>query len=165
MQANDWITQLKLIPHQEGGYYRRHFEANHRPKVSTEKGARFSATSIYYMLTGDSPVGFFHMNQSDIIHIFNDGDPISYYLIETTGELKTFTLGKDIQAGQLLSAVVPGGVWKASTLSSKTQDSYGLITEVVVPGFDYADMTLGQQNTLIENFPQHEKIISLYAYR
>ncbi len=159
LTSAELIEQLDLEAHVEGGFYRRTFQAEHREKIDTEHGPRYSMTSIYYLLTNESTVGHFHLNRSDIMHVFQLGDPLDYYLIYPDGKLQHITLGQDIQAGQKLQFVVPGGVWKASSLNKPGPAAYGLITEVVTPGFDFSDMTLGDTADLITLFPQHEQII------
>jgi len=155
------IEQLQLAPHVEGGYYRRTFQADHREQIGTEFGPRYSMTSIFYLLTKSSPVGHFHKNRSDIMHVFHQGSPITYYLIHPDGTLETRTLGNDLSKGHELQFVVKGGVWKASSI--KAGSDFGLITEVVAPGFDFADMTLAKQEKLLQLFPQHEEIITKHT--
>jgi predicted cupin superfamily sugar epimerase len=36
---------------------------------------------------------------------------------------------------------------------------FGLISEAVSPGFDFADMQMGDRQMLGEQFPQHSKLI------
>ena len=72
----DVIARLDLQPHVEGGYFRRTFQADQRAMLQTAGGPRYLMTSIYYLLTEDSPVGQFHFNQSDILHFYHLGDPI-----------------------------------------------------------------------------------------
>ena len=148
------VAALNLEPHMEGGYYRRTFQVDHRAMVETEGGRRYLLTSIYYLLTTDSPIGHFHLNQSDIVHYYHLGDPIQYSLIFPDGTLKTLVMGSDVIAGQCLQLHVPGGVWKASLLLDGMA-GYGLISEAVSPGFDYADMELGTRRKLGESFPEH----------
>jgi predicted cupin superfamily sugar epimerase len=152
------IEALKLSGHVEGGFFRRTYQAEDLPRVDTPAGERFSMTSIYYLLTRDGPIGHFHRNRSDIVHYFHLGDPIDYTLIHPDGRLETVTMGPDPTRGQRLQLTVPGGIWKASRLRSGAL-GYGLISEAVSPGFDYADMTLGDTAALLALFPQHEAII------
>ncbi|UVM53095.1 MULTISPECIES: cupin domain-containing protein [unclassified Pseudomonas] len=151
------VAALNLEPHMEGGFYRRTFQADHRAMVETEGGRRYLLTSIYYLLTRDSPIGHFHLNQSDIVHYYHLGDPIQYSLISPDGTLKTVVMGSDVIAGQCLQLHVPGGVWKASQLMDGSA-GYGLISEAVSPGFDYADMELGTRRKLGESFPEHSQL-------
>jgi predicted cupin superfamily sugar epimerase len=156
---NTVIEQLGLESHVEGGYFKRTFQADHRQKVDQGNGPRFTMTSIYYLLTEDSPVGHWHLNRSDIIHYYHLGAPVHYYLIHPDGTLETAVLGPDLLAGQQLQLTVTGGTWKASHLP---QGDYGLISEAVSPGFEYEDMRLGDKTELLELFPRHRELIEAY---
>lgn len=160
LTAQDWIDHLQLEGHVEGGFFRRIFQADHRPMLETEQGERYLMTSIYYLLSAQSPIGHFHLNRSDIMHVFVAGDPITYHLIDDeTGEYRQVVLGDDIRHGQTPTMMVKGGTWKASQVPADGQAGFGLITEVVAPGFDYADMTLGKKQDLLIRFPQHAALI------
>ena len=154
------IDRLGLEPHIEGGWYRRIFEATHRPAIVTDAGARLALTAIHYMLTDDNPIGHWHLNRSDILHFFHAGDPIDYYLLDSQHGLRRFTLGPNLDAGHQLCLVVQGGTWKAACLSA---GPFGLLSEAVSPGFDYEDMTLGRITELVKQFPQHRQLIERFA--
>ncbi len=154
------IETLGLEPHIEGGYFVRTFQPDHRPKVDTPAGPRYTMTAIHYLLTDDSPIGHFHRNQSDIVHFFHMGSPVHYYLLYPGGRLETAVLGPDLAAGQRLQLTVSGGVWKASHLP---EGAYGLISEAVAPGFDYADMALAERAALLEAFPQHAGVVRRFT--
>lgn len=161
--AADWIDTLQLERHIEGGYFKRFFQADHRPKLDTNQGQRYTLTAIYFLLDQAQPLGRLHLNRSDIIHNFIDGDPIRYTLIHaTTGELRQVVMGRDLAAGQTPTLCVPGGYWKASQLlsdHSNDQPGFGLITEAVAPGFDFDDMTLAEYPRLVQQFPQHQQLL------
>jgi len=154
------IDSLGLESHVEGGYFRRTFQADHRPRIDLGEGERFTLTSIYYLLTRQSPVGHWHLNKSDILHYFHLGGPVEYYLIHPDGRLETVVMGPDLAAGQQLQLIVRGGVWKASHLPA---GEYGLISEAVAPGFEYQDMTLGKRSELLQQFPDHRKVIEAFT--
>ena len=77
-----------------------------------------------------------HRNKSDIIHYFHLGGAIRYTTVTEQGVLRQQLLGANLDQGYQLQMVVPGGVWKAAELC---EGDYGLISEVVTPGFEYAD--------------------------
>ena len=156
--AEQVAKALNLSGHVEGGFFRRTYQADDHAKVSTEKGERFILTSIFYMLTSQSPIGHFHLNKSDIVHYYHMGDPIRYTLIYPDGKLEQVIMGSDVTKGELLQLTVKGGIWKSSELLTGDH-GYGLISEAVSPGFDYADMTLGTNELLQEKFPQHWELI------
>ena len=159
LTAKQLAKALNLEPHVEGGYFRQTFKADHRPNIATENGDRVTMTSIYYLLSADSPVGHFHMNQSDIMHYFHTGDPITYYMLKPDGSLQTTILGPDPTKGHQMQMMVKGGTWKASKIATDAKFGYGLIGEAVAPGFDYADMQLGKTAMLLKQFPQHKGFI------
>jgi len=156
--AEDVAKALNLSGHLEGGFFRRTYQADDYAKLSTDKGERFILTSIFYMLTSQSPIGHFHLNKSDIVHYYHMGDPIRYTLIYPDGKLEQVIMGSDVTKGELLQLTVKGGIWKSSELLNG-EHGYGLISEAVSPGFDYADMTLGTNELLQEKFPQHWRLI------
>ncbi|MFJ5809623.1 cupin domain-containing protein [Streptomyces sp. NPDC093093] len=158
--ARHWIDSLGLEAHVEGGYFRRTFQADHRPRTRTPDGERYTLTSIHYLLTHWFPVGHWHLNRSDILHFHHHGEPVTYHLLHPDGRHSTDVLGQDPQRGQSLTLAVPGGVRKASHL---TAGDHALISEAVAPGFDYADMTLGRPDTLTTLFPDHAELVHRYC--
>ena len=154
------IEALELESHVEGGYFKRTFQADHRSKIDQGDGPWFTMTSIFYLLTEDSPIGHWHLNRSDIIHYYHLGSPVHYYMIHPDGTLETAVLGPDLAARQQLQLTVKGGIWKASHLPD---GDYGLVSEAVSPGFEYEDMRLGERDALLEQFPQHGKLIQAYT--
>lgn len=109
---------------------------------------RNASTSIFYLLTPSSPQGHFHRNRSRTVHTLHRGRG-RYVIIhppETTGgevKVETFVVGGDVAKGERLQWIVEGGVWKASFLLPDREGGEGseglLISETVVPGFEYED--------------------------
>jgi uncharacterized protein len=150
------IRLLNLHPHQaEGGYYSEQYTSGSwmltdgRPAIDT----------IYYMLTDDSPVGYFHLNKSVIVHFYHAGDPLKYTIIEPSGRVDTFVLGPDLAKGHELQRAVEGGCWKATQLMGGT---FGLISEAVVPAFSPEDRTIARRAELLKLFPDlDEQLLDL----
>ena len=126
-------TRLALEPHPEGGYFRRMYTAD--AMVQTARGERRAATSIQYLLTQEHPRGRFHRVRSTILHYLQSGGPVQYACIDEHGRLQETTLG--FAEGQALFLEVPAGVWKCSRLLANAD--HALVSEVVLPGFDWAD--------------------------
>ena len=160
--ARQIIQLLQLEGHREGGYFRRTFQADQRQLLDTDQGERYLLSSIYYLLTEKSAVGHWHINKSDILHYFHLGDPIEFSLIHPNGSLQQVVVGSDLIKGQQLQLLVMGGVWKTSRLLDGDY-GYGLISEAVSPGFDYADMTIADGDTLLDAFPQHRELIKKFT--
>lgn len=137
-KLQDLIDSLQLIKHPEGGYYK---ETDRSPFTTFNKNGdkRNYSTLIYYLLTPDSPRGRFHYNENRIIHTLHKGRG-QYVLIYPDGRIHSFKVGYDVANGELSQWVVPGGVYKASfVLENDELDDGLLISEVVVPGFDFQD--------------------------
>ncbi|THU84936.1 hypothetical protein K435DRAFT_686576 [Dendrothele bispora CBS 962.96] len=110
----------------------------------------FLATSIYYLQSYHRPESGFHMNKSVTYHILHQGR-VEYTLV-TPGSpphVEVKIMGENIAAGEMRQLIVGTGIWKSSRLltedleSAKSQEEqdrcFSLITEVVVPGFDWRD--------------------------
>lgn len=139
------IESLKLEAHPlEGGYFRRTYESD---KIVE---GRKLLTSIYYLLTNDSPIGYMHRNRSDILHFYHGGSAIKYMLVSEEGVLEEFTLGMDLARGEHPQLLVKGGTWKIAILR---QGDYGLLGEAVSPGFEYNDNELATSAQIQEHFP------------
>lgn len=150
MKKNQIITHLSLEPHVEGGFFHRTYQSEHQTILTETGKPRPLLTSIYYLLSDDNPIGYLHKNRSDIIHYFHSGSPLTYHIIHPEGKVERVVMGKDLAAGQKLQLIVKGGCWKAAEL---TAGEYGLVSEAVCPGFDYADMALADRETIQILFP------------
>lgn len=159
------LTTLSLLPHPEGGFFSETDRdpllipspfpppstttTHHRPNFNPT--LRNASTSIFYLLTPSSPQGHFHRNRSRTVHTLHRGRG-RYVIIhppETPGgggevKVETFVVGGDVARGERLQWAVEGGVWKASFLLPDREGGDGrseglLISETVVPGFEYED--------------------------
>ncbi len=139
MDVRSIIEKLNLAPHVEGGYFRRTFESKHQCE------SRSAMTSIYYLLTQDSPIGYWHKNRSDIILFFHTGSPLTYRIVSPEGRFEKRVLGNDLTQGHEFQICVPGECWKCTELQS---GAYSLLSEAVAPGFEYRDMILATRQDI-----------------
>lgn len=144
------IAALGLRPHLEGGHFVERWRS--AQEQATANGPRPRASTIYYLLSRATPVGRFHRNSSDITHFFHSGGPIVYCMISPEGGWREVVLGHDLGAGQVLVFTCPGGWWKSSHLPPGVE--HGLISEIVAPGFDYADHAIADEALFSRLFPQ-----------
>jgi len=157
---NKLIELLNLKPHPEGGFYKETYRSdggiskNALPKEYS--GDRSYSTGIYFMLTADTFSAFHKINQDEMWH-FYDGAPIELHTITEDGTYSCVIIGRDIENGEHLQYVVPGGVWFASRV--KDNSEYALLGCTVAPGFDFADFVLPNTAEMSKMFPQHSKII------
>ncbi|KAK9455705.1 RmlC-like cupin domain-containing protein [Dipodascopsis uninucleata] len=155
------IKTLDMIPHIEGGYFvetDRSKDMIPNPYALTDEArksdpTRTLSTLIYYLLTPYSPIGRFHRNKSRTIHLLHKGKA-RYVLIHPDGGIETFDVGQDVEKGEKMQWIVEGGDYKASFL---TTDEECLISEVVIPGFEFTD------HNFLKNKEELAKLIGVEA--
>ena len=154
MDKKTVIDTLQLEPHIEGGFFKRTYRSPH--KLTLDNTERVTMSSIYYMLTTDSPIGCIHKNQSDIMCYYQLGLPLQYLILFPDGKLEETILGPDLMAGHKLQLLVPGGTWLSTALvtDSAVNCDFGLVSEAVTPGFEYQDMTIGTEEIIQSSFPE-----------
>lgn len=143
------IAGLGLRPHGEGGHFTERWRS--AGEVATAGGPRSLGSTIYYLLSEGAAIGHFHRNRADITHLLHSGGPIVYSLISPDGEWQEIVMGRD--AGQVLAFTCPGGHYKSSRLGVGV--GHGLISEIVAPGFDYADHAMADDALFGRLFPRH----------
>lgn len=158
--AEDIIELLNLKPLPfEGGYYRETYRSDETisssalpPRYKKDKPL---STSIYYLITDDSP-SLLHRIKSDETYHFYLGSPVILLLLKPDGASSRITLGRDLRAGQHLQATVAGETWHGSILLN---GEYALLGTTVSPGFDEDDFELGLRDELISRYPEERKLI------
>lgn len=150
----EWIRDLHLIPHPEGGYYR---QTDRSEEMYGEKRLPLY-TNIYFLLTKESP-SHFHRLTSDELWFYHGGNPLTIHAIKPDGTYEKTVLG--LSEGQLLHHTVPAGEIFGSTV----EKGYALVSCTVVPGFDFSDFTLFTEGELLKEYPQHEEIIRRLSIR
>ncbi|KAL2011588.1 hypothetical protein VTN00DRAFT_4306 [Thermoascus crustaceus] len=129
---------------------------------------RSASTTIFYYLTPGSPLGAFHRNRGRTVHTLHRGRG-RYVIIHADevinqqgqgskkkARIETFVVGHDISKGEKLQWIVEGGKYKASfLLPDREGDPEGrteglLISETVVPGFEFADHDFMRPETMDE---------------
>ncbi len=155
------IKELNLSPHPEGGYFRETYRCNesiekeHLPE--RYDGNRSISTAIYFLLKGDQYSAFHRLKSDEIWHFYR-GSPLTIYCISPDGERTDVILGNNIENGESPQAVIKKGTWFAAAMNDTS--SYTLVGCTVAPGFDFSDFEMGEREELIQNFPQHEKLIN-----
>ncbi len=153
------LYNMKLLPG-EGGYYVETYRSKEEMDKSSlperYTGDRSHSTAIFYLLTPDTK-SYFHRLKSDEIYHFYLGDPVQMVMIHPNGTTKALFLGNDLQAGQFVQVVVPEGIWQGSYLLEGGE--FALMGVTVAPGFEFSDRELGDRETLVQQFPQHEGFI------
>lgn len=154
------IDTLGLLPHPEGGFYKEVYRSQgvipQQALPKAYQGNRNYATGIYFMLTSDTFSAFHKIHQDEAWHFYL-GDPLRIHMISPEGDYEAVVVGNQIQDGQQLQFVVPGGYWFAAEVVHP--GTYSLVGCTVAPGFDFQDFTMPSQSEMMALFPQHETII------
>lgn len=164
-ELQTWISKLGLVPHPEGGYYKRTFESEERTsdkelQVNFE-GQRKLYTSIYFLLTSND-VSHFHRLKSDELWYYHGGSPLTIHVIHENGEYEEIKLGINLEQGEVPQALVPkNSIFGSSVMEN---DVCSLVGCMVSPGFDFQDFELFTQEELLLKYPQHKDIIMKLAY-
>ncbi len=149
------INKLKLIPLEpEGGYFSETFR---HPQLFLPKTAGYDIvenrnlfTNIYYLITPES-FSSPHILKSDEIWNFYFGDPVCLYLLSSDGEVKRLKLGANLSEDYSFQAVVPRNTIQCSHLVDNGK--YALIGTTVIPGFDFNDFNLVEEEFLKIKYP------------
>lgn len=99
VDKHNLIQKLSLQRHPEGGYYSEIYRSGMMIETDRVGQQRSAMTSIYYLLTDDSPIDYFHLNKSDIMHYFQMGSSVTYFLILPNKTLQKCKLGLDLDNG------------------------------------------------------------------
>lgn len=159
-KAGYWIDRLQLAPHPEGGWFAQTYRSAESVRDGQLprrfEGDRVFSTAIYYLLEGGD-FSAFHRIKSDEIWHFYAGSPVTLYVIEKSGRLVQKKLGREPDKGESFQVVVEAGCWFGAAVDDPA--SYALMGCTVAPGFEYADFQLADRSRLLQEYPQHRKII------
>ncbi|KAF3925787.1 hypothetical protein ABW20_dc0101719 [Dactylellina cionopaga] len=118
-----------------------------------DDSTRMASTTIFYLLTKFTPKGHFHRNKARTMHLHHRGRA-RYVILHAdewdgtpgTCRVESWVVGADVEGGERLQWMVEGGKYKASYLLADHEEGKDaevkegcLISEVVVPGFEFSD--------------------------
>ena len=158
--ATQWIENLQMQRHPEGGWYRETYRSaetilqNGLPPRFP--GERSFATAIYFLLT-DQAFSALHRIKSDEIWHFYAGTGLTLHLLEGAGDYRSLRLGADPSRGEVFQAVAPAGFWFGATVEEPA--GFALVGCSVAPGFDFVDFELGRRAELLRSFPDQRALI------
>lgn len=163
-KAQDWINDLNLQKHPEGGWFSeiyRSAEIIKKQNLPTRfNGDRTLSTSIYFLLLSPE-ISAFHKIKQDELWYFHDGSSLTIHVIDTNGEYFELYLGMAIEKNQHLQVIVKEGWLFAASVDNP--ESFTLVGCNVSPGFDFDDFEMPSQIQLMEKYPQHKRIIKLFS--
>lgn len=138
------IEKFQLKPHPEGGYYRQLY--------GNDETGKKDISTIYYMLTGNDKSAFHRLHGVTEIWYYHAGEPLDIYVIDIDGNLNVHNLSPE---GEMQVVILPEQ-WFAAEIPSK--EGFCLVGCAVAPAFSFENFELGHKDTLVEQFPQYDKL-------
>ncbi|RPI26774.1 MAG: cupin domain-containing protein [Acidobacteria bacterium] len=158
--AEELFARLGLEPHPEGGYYREMYRSSVTIPVAGlapgSAGTRAAGTAIYFLLRQGEKSRLHRLRFDEIWHFYLGG-PLRLVSIFPTGLAESFTIGRDLAAGQELLRVVPAGCWFGAY--PLPESPYSLVGCTVAPGFAFEDFELGERDELVACFPHLRDLV------
>lgn len=144
--AGEVAKLLQLEPlDQEGGFFRRHAEANDR---GPDGKRRWS--TIYFLVTPDG-YSAMHRLKGDEIWCFHAGDTIESLRLYPDGRGEWVRLGLSVTAGDRLQDVIVAGTWQGTRLAHGGR--WALVSCLLSPEFVWGDFMLGGHAELAKIYP------------
>jgi predicted cupin superfamily sugar epimerase len=134
-EAEAMIAALGLAPHPEGGWYRETWRA------AADEGARAGGTAILFLLEAGQR-SHWHRVDADELWLWHAGSPLTVLVEHENGAVREFALGGDVARGYQPQCLVPASRWQAAEVIGEARTGWGLVSCVVVPGFEFAGFEL-----------------------
>ncbi|MGK2881505.1 MAG: cupin domain-containing protein [Mycobacterium sp.] len=139
----DWAQGLDLAAHPEGGWFRETWRSDVSIGESSlppdYAGPRSAGTAILFLLLPGQQSAW-HTVRSAELWLYHRGGPLELEVGPEQASATTHLLGAYLERGEFPQLVVPPGHWQRA----RPQDGQPcLVSCIVVPGFDFADFSLG----------------------
>ena len=156
--ADILIEKLNLIPHAEGGYFRRYYQSNQY--ITKEDDTKRRAGSAIYYLLKKGQFSAWHCIWSDEIWHYYKGGLLEIYEIKKDGSLICHKLGDSIIYNDAsYSAVIESG----SIFAARLIDGEYILTGCSLhPEFSYDDFILYKKEEMLLKYPNHASIINMF---
>lgn len=156
------IERLNLLPHPEGGYYRRNWQSQMQSELRDPAGKilhpqRSAGSSILYLLPSKE-VSLWHRVNCDEMWHYYQGSTLLIHLLSGARGHEEMHLGMRLDQGELPQFAIPMGTWFCAEVAE--EDSYTFCGCTLWPSFSYADFELAEQQRLLDEFPAHADLIS-----
>jgi predicted cupin superfamily sugar epimerase len=157
-RASELISELRLEPHPERGYFAETYRAGTRVTAATHPGQRDASTAIYFLVTRDAPSTYLHRLLSDEMFHLYEGGPLDILRLYADGSGDVARLGTDFVRGERPQVLIPAGTWFGTELAEHAE--YCLVGCTVAPGFEFADFELAEGPELASAHPDFRERIT-----
>ncbi|MCB5268146.1 MAG: cupin domain-containing protein [Candidatus Cloacimonetes bacterium] len=156
------IERLNLLPHPEGGYYRRNWQSQMQAAVKDASGKqvhpeRSIGSSILYLLPSKEVCAWHKVACDEMWHFYH-GSSLKLHLISRTGEHSEHVLGMNLEKSELPQFTIPRQTWFCAEVLE--DETYSFCGCTLWPSFSYADFELAEHSKLLEDYPQHRELIN-----
>lgn len=156
------IERLNLLPHPEGGYYRRNWQSQMTGVAKDATGKivhaeRSIGSSILYLLPSREVCAWHRIACDEMWHYYH-GSSLRIHLLHNTGEHLEFVLGMNLAKGELPQYIIPRNTWFCAEVID--EEAYSFCGCTLWPSFSYADFELAELHKLLDDFPAHKELIS-----
>ena len=145
------IQSLELVPHPEGGYYKEVHRSLHQVSSSLFNEPRSAYTAIYYLLAG-TDFSAWHRIGCEETWLFHSGCDVEIHFFDEYGTLQSVRIGHDASNYQV---TIAAHLWFAA--QPVDPHSYGLVSCIVAPGFEFKEFELGKRAQLISEYGSSPK--------
>ena len=160
VSASDLVRLYGLSPHPEGGFHKETYRAAGTiPAEALPKGfhgPRNFSTGIFYLLPAGTKSKLHRLASDETFHFYLGG-PLILVKISPAGELSLVRMGQDVAGGCQLQHIIAAGTWFGAY--PEDGSPYCLIGCTVAPGYDFADVELGDRAGLLRQFPKAAAVI------
>ena len=154
------IERYQMQQHPEGGFFASTYQSSGfvpRTALPAEfTGDRYFSNAIVYLLKENDFSALHRLKQDEIWHFYLGG-ALRLVMISPDGKFSETILGQNIEAGDVVQAIVPAGYWFGAKPTEGAVFSFVGCT--LAPGFDFADFELAKRSELLLQFPDLEAII------
>ena len=160
LTVKNYIKELNLLPHPEGGYYKETYRSTELiPKSGLPQrfsSARNFATAIYFLIEQNN-FSALHKIKSDETWHFYAGNTLEVVEISEEGKLKKTCVGSNIGLGEVFQYTVKANTWFGSRV--KVGGDFSLVGCTVAPGFDFEDFEMASREQLAIKYPELKSTI------
>lgn len=148
--ATELVERFGMLPHPEGGFYcELHRSA---VTVTADDGSgrvRRAYTTIHFLLPGGE-FSAWHRLSSDETWLHHEGCDVAIHQLHGDGKVTSHEIGRTAGGYQ---CTIPAHTWFAAEPVDAA--SFGFVSCVVGPGFEFADFELATRAQLHREFADH----------
>ena len=132
-EADDYIRELNLLPHPEGGHYRETF------RDDSNGQDRAASTAIYYLLKAGERSHWHRVDAAEVWHWYA-GAPLELCIAGPSNTVTKHRLGSDIASGERPQIIVPKYHWQ----SASSLGRFTLVGCTVAPAFQFSGFEMAK---------------------